>query len=152
MKHEFLGQIYINESGKKKIKLLDADSIDRAVDKYEEGDRIVLKLETFYRKRSKDQNSALHWYFSKMADETGHSLDEIKEMMKMKFLKTPMTDANGNEVVDADSGEVEMVIRETKSLSTVEFMEFMDNVRAWSERVLGVELPPPDKNWKLNLK
>lgn len=152
MKSQYFGQIYLDESGKKKLKLLNPEQMILDIDRYDVGDKIIMKLETFYRKRSKLQNDTLHWYFQTLADETGHLPAEIKEMMKFKFLKVPMTDRNGNEVVDSETGNVEMTVRETKSLTTVECMTFVEDIREWSDRVLGVFLPEPDKNWRLNLK
>lgn len=153
MKFEYHGQVYFDESaGKKKVKLLNTDQPGIDIQKYDEGDRVVMKLETFYRKMSKDQRGALHWYFDEIAKFTGHTKDEIKEMLKAKFLLVPMTDANGNEVVDARTGQVEMVVKETRSLSTVETMAFMAEIKEWAWEVLQLFLPEPDKNWKLNLK
>lgn len=153
MKHEFFGQIYLDEqTNKKRVKLFQTDLMVDAVQRYDVGDRVIMKLETFYRVRTKKQQSVMHWYFGAIADHTGHTLDEIKQMMKFKFLRVPMTDALGNEVVDSSTGEVEMITKETRSLTTIESSEFCQQIRTWAYDVLNMELPEPDANWKLQLK
>lgn len=150
MKHESLGQVYLDEqSGKKRVKLFQPDLMVDAIQRYDVGDRVILKLETFYRKRSLKQNNVFHKYIAVIADHTGHEPSEIKIMVKNTFLKAPMTDKFGNEVVDSETGEIVQITRDTSSLTTVEMIDLCDKVREWSGRILGIELPIPDSNWKI---
>ncbi len=152
MEFEYFGQVYLDDAGIKRLKLFDPDRPREDLQLYDPGDRVIMVIKTFYRERSKKQNNVMHWYFGAIAKETGHTLQEIKDMMKTKFLQEPMKDGRGNEVVDSDTGEIEMIVLSTRKLPTVRAVEFCEQVRDWARRVLNLELPVPDSNWKLNFK
>lgn len=148
MKTEILGYI---KNGK-----LDLGSrkheVQEFLDMHKEGKRVWLKMETYYPKRSLDQNKTIHWYFSLIADETGMSEKDVKDQMAKKFLTVNVVDKDGEVVVDRETGEVYTTVKETSKLSTVEMMEYMDKIRLWAIDFLNFDLPVPEKNPELRLK
>lgn len=94
-------------------------------------------LKKYTRNRTVDQNSYLHWLFGEIAKDTGTDLDYVKFWMKKKFLtvhiyKEPHT-------------------KDTSSLNTVEFNEFIENVLNYIA-TLWITYPTPEeyKKWLYN--
>lgn len=52
--------------------------------------------------------------------------------------------ANGREVVDAN-GEVHTLAASSKDLSTVEFVEYIQNIQIWAADCLGIRIPDPQE-------
>lgn len=73
------------------------------------------------------------------------SHEMIHEFLKGRFLN------NGLEVSDIQ-GEVITLPPSTKRLSTVEFMDYKDNIQRWAAEFLGISIPDPNEQALLNLK
>lgn len=83
--------------------------------------------------RSNQQNAYLHGVILQIiSEEIGDSIEEVKSAMKYKFLRH--TTRAGLET-----------IRDTSSLSTVEFEEFNENCRRWSAEFLNTYIPLPNE-------
>jgi len=97
-----------------------------------EGQHIIVSIEVYRSKRSNDQNRYL-WgvVYDLIAETTGHTVDEINEIMKTKFL-----------TVHTDLGDYS---KSSKSLNTVEFMEYIEQIRLWSMEYLGTRIPLPNE-------
>jgi hypothetical protein len=65
-----------------------------------------------------------------LADELGYTKDELHEALKWKFLQVP--------------GPLPTV-KSTAKLSTVEFIDYIDEVVRWAAQDLGVVLPDPEE-------
>ena len=88
------------------------------------------------KKRSLSQNAYLHMILGIIADETGNSLDDVKEAYRDMFLgKVPMQ----------WGGEERMVGRSTTTLDTMEANVFIDKIRAHAATELGIVLPLPEE-------
>lgn len=90
--------------------------------------------------RSQEQNA---WYWSCLvglvAEHTGYSPNEIHEVYKAKFLPKRLAMCDGN-------GEIkgEFVIGGTTAkLTTVQFSDYCEEIRAWAAQDLGVHIPDP---------
>lgn len=82
--------------------------------------------------RSDAQNRFFHGVVLKMiAEQTGQSLEEAKNMVKVMFL---MVEKNGY-----------ITLRETKKLSTVEMEELNEQCRRWAVVELGINIPLPNE-------
>lgn len=92
-------------------------------------------VEPLKKKRSLPQNAWMHAMWSEIADETGNTLDDIKDFYKDAFL--------GKVTVNV-GGEERIVPRSTTSLSTIEAAEFCEKIHAHAASVLGIYLPHPD--------
>ena len=78
-----------------------------------------------------------------VAEHTGYTVDECHDIAKQMFLpkKLAITDGNGE-----IKGEF-VVGGTTRSLTTLEFYEFVENWRKWAGQELGVTIPDPDEDY-----
>lgn len=83
-------------------------------------------------KRSLNQNRLYHEIIGLIADETGHSHDEIHEYVKAKFLPPRQIEMNGNAITVSGS---------TATLTTAQMAELTEYVMAWAASELGIVMP-----------
>lgn len=112
------------------------------------GKNIRVRFTRAYGQRSTPQN---RYYWGVVIKEIGIRLRELGHqwlededvhlMMKLKF---------NHEDVISEYGEVLELPKSTNSLTTVEFMEYIDRIRQWAQGFLDIHIPEP--NEKLNLK
>lgn len=121
-------------------------------DGFKDGEKVTIVIKTRRKPRSLKQNSVLHWYINAIADETGQSAEDIKAVLKHLFLSVDMIDQNGDIMADKSSGEVLKRYKSTTELSTVEAMEFIENIRMWALDFLGIVLPLPNEEVELKFK
>jgi len=97
--------------------------------------RWVCTLKRYQKRRSLNQNALLHKWLEIIADHTGHDMEEIKAMMKDRFLaKKPVT-----------IGKVTRLIHPgTANLDVSQMSEFMSKVQAFAATDLQISLPSPD--------
>ena len=101
-----------------------------------EGQDIDLTICKHKTQRSLNQNSYFHGVIVKMiSDETGYEIEEVKEMIRMKFLSYEIK--LGDEIV--------LVGRSTVSLTTAEFEELNSQCRRWAAQAIGLYLPEPNE-------
>ena len=88
--------------------------------------------------RSNQQNRYAHGVIFKMiSDETGMTVNEVKEAMKLTFLTYEVSRM--------------ITVRSTADLSTVEFEEFNQKCRMWASQNINLYIPLPDECDWLNL-
>ena len=90
-------------------------------------------------KRRKDRTMPQNAYYfgvvvHLIAEHTGHTSEEVHEVLKRKFLKRQIITYRGREYAVPGS---------TATLSTVEFGEYLDRCIAEAGE-LGIVIPPPD--------
>ena len=112
------------------------------------GKNIRVRFTRAYGQRSTPQN---RYYWGIVIKEIGIRLRELGHqwlededvhlMMKLKF---------NYELIHSEEGEVLELPKSTTSLTTVEFMEYIDRIRQWAQGFLDIHIPEP--NEKLNLK
>lgn len=97
------------------------------------GQAVVVKFSRPVTRRSLNQNR-LYWgvYLEVLAEHTGHSAEELHEIMKEMFLP--------RKLVAIGSREVE-VRKSTTELSTDEFNLYLLRIEAWSSQEMGVTIP-----------
>lgn len=83
-------------------------------------------------KRSNSQNRYL-WgvLYKAIADESGHSSEEVHEFMKARFLPRQFIVINGEEM---------QAHKSTTQLTVPEFAQFVDQVSAFAATELGITL------------
>lgn len=97
---------------------------------------VVRKPGKDYPQRSNSENRYFHGVILPILSEhLGYSTDEIKDILKAKFLSSPVT-VKGVEM---------LYIKPTSSLTTVEFEKFCEKIREWSSADLGCYLPEPNE-------
>ena len=114
------------------------------------GTKLRVTIEHYHPQRSLKLNAVLHWYCTELAEECGMNPEDFKMMMKIKFLRRPALDRNGEYVVDPETGEVMMFIPSTADLNSKEALELNENIRQFGIEVLNYELPLPDSNYKIH--
>lgn len=104
--------------------------------RYLEGQKIEIVVQKWRNTRSLQQS---HYYFGVVvkliSNDTGYSLDETHEILKAKFL--------GEETRIGD--EVIKYSKSTTSLKTMEFEEYLTNVREWASAELNCFIPLPSE-------
>lgn len=93
-----------------------------------EGKKVWIELSTKEPTRSAKQNALLWLYYEVIADETGHSKDDIHTWAKGKFLSQGITEVFGSKVRKTKS---------TTGLSKNDFSEYLLNIEA----ECGVPIP-----------
>ena len=63
-----------------------------------------------------------------------------------EFFKAQMT---ADEVVNRETGEIVKFPSSTSSMSTVDFSAYCEKLREYAREYLNVEIPDPDKYWRL---
>jgi hypothetical protein len=98
-----------------------------------DGAQVVVSVRKYHKTRSNNQNRYAHGVvFKLIADTTGYSTEEVKDMMRWQFLRE----------------EHEFLpprCRSTTELTTIEFEEFMTNIRQWAAEFLNVQIPLPNE-------
>jgi len=107
----------------------------REIIKLLEGLPIVVRIEKWYKKRSNPQNR-YYWgiVVAIISESTGEDdLDAIHEVLKRKFL--PKKTVLGEDIPEVS----------TKKLKTIEFEDYMSNIRMWASRDYNIYIPEPNE-------
>jgi hypothetical protein len=81
-------------------------------------------------------------FYNNLGEHVG--IQEAHEFLKGRFLF--------REVVNQELGEVIKLSKSTTELSTIEWEEYMDSIRAFSTEFLGIQIPLPNENITYDLK
>ena len=134
MATKHIAPIFLGEVRNGSLAIRDRPRLERWI-KSLDGKAIQLVVKPMRRTRSLPQNA---WYWSgvlgPIADYTGMTPEETHEAMKMMFRKKIIT-ANGRRIETVDS---------TASMSTGEFSEFIERVRAFAATELSITIPDPN--------
>jgi len=96
------------------------------------GKVVTVTVGEFKKPRSLSQNAYLHGVvYSIIADETGHTIEEIAEVLKQMFLRPRI-------VLGVP------VMGTTTELSTLEFNEYVEKIKAWAAGY-GINVPEPNE-------
>jgi hypothetical protein len=111
------------------------------------GENIVITIEKRKKKRSNNQNAFYWLVIDIMRDGFNNTLgenvgvQEVHEFLKNRFLF--------KEIVNENIGEVVKMPKSTTELSTIEFEEYLDNIRAFGLEFLGITIPYPNDQVEL---
>lgn len=92
------------------------------------------------RLRSSPENRYLHGcVLPIIANFTGYTVDEVKELVKTMFLRREI-------MLRTKTGFKEVAtVRGSSELTTAEFEKFMSDIRQWASRELGLWVPEPNE-------
>lgn len=152
MKRKNLALINLTDPDKPKLDFVSKGAVLSDLKAFKHGQRVWVEISTYYRKRSVEQNSVLHWYLTEIADETGMEMEDVKSQMAKKYLTVPQVDKNDQEVADPETGELMTRVKSTTELSTVEFNEYTEKIREWANSYLNLQLPLPNEDVELKFK
>ena len=113
------------------------------------GQRVLLTIEKYKRKRTSSQNRYLHGVVFPMLQQRlldlgwkeAVSIEWVKDLIKYQFLKM--------ETVNEKTGEVITSVRATSSLTTSEMMDFIADIQQWSAETLELYIPDPNEQIQL---
>lgn len=88
------------------------------------------KIKQYRATRSNQANRYLHACFSFLGDELGYETEEMKSIIKYKFLS-----------VERPHGTV---VKNTRDLDTKELANFINQFRRWASVEIGIYVPSPD--------
>lgn len=119
---------------------------DEAVRTYlRDGWEVELEITRLRATRSQKQNG---YYFgvvlAMLSEYTGHSVDTLHDLLKVKFLSRTEV------VLDANGDVLDKIIlgTSTRRLKTVEFARYVDDIRQWAALKLHLDIPDPDPSWR----
>jgi len=95
-----------------------------------EGKRVEVSVEKYRKKRSNDQNRYYWFIMDLISKETGQDPLSLHEAFKFRF-----------------SGKITfkglIIPQSTKTRDTVEFTNYIENIRSWANEFLGLSIPLP---------
>ena len=98
----------------------------------------LIKIEKYSKKRSNPQNRYYHGCVLKyLSETTGFTVAEMHEVLKSKFL--PYERAN------RATGQMVQFGRSTTELNTLQYEEFLEQVRIWAINELDCYIPLPNE-------
>lgn len=108
-----------------------------------EGKEVVIRVEQKTKKRTISQNAYLHLLFGIFATELNKlgntfSMQEIKDMMKFKFLMIDIINYENGEVIGHR-------IKDTSELTTTETAKFIDDIIHYGLTEFDIQLPLPSE-------
>ena len=111
------------------------EGLIQACKKYPEGAYLVVSKNK--PNRSNEQN---RYYFGVvvkiLSNETGYTVDEMHEILKYKFLGVKEISWGTDRIV---------TIKDSKSLKTDEFEDYLKRIREWASAELSIYLPLPNE-------
>jgi len=134
IKPVFFGEI-VETSGVKKIQFNSPSDVQRYLQGFEKGDKMQATIEKKRKARTTREN-AYYWgvVIKVLSEEWGYWEDEVHDLLREQFLK-----------VHPDDGKP-AYIKSTKRLSTVEFEDYLANIRMWASSEHGIFVPLPNEN------
>ena len=116
------------------------------------GTKLKLTIENYRPQRSLSQNNVFYWWVDLLSEELSIETERLKEVLKYKFLRRPVLDSKGEEMVDEETGEVEWYVPSTTELDKLEYSVFLDKIFIWAQDFANTSLPLPDENYKINFQ
>jgi hypothetical protein len=113
-----------------------------------EGKDVLITFEKPKKKRSNPQNAFYYGVIIPIVQnclkEAGHVMtnESTHDLIKLKFLKEII-------LVNEDTGEVVERVKSTTELSTSQFMDFVAEIRQFTNEYFGVDIPEPNENLTL---
>ena len=72
-----------------------------------------------------------------------YTLDEIHDFFGKKYLPK-------KEILDPETGELIKITVSTAELDTIGMMDYWDQCVKFGAEILGIDIPPPDPEWRDN--
>lgn len=122
----------VPQSGEKPLR----DIILEYLEKFKENELFTVVIKPYKAQRSNPQNRYMHYAFNLVADHYGYEMEDVKELMKDKFL--------GYEEVEI-AGQIIKKLKSTTDLNTEQQEIFMDKVRRFWLEFDGFIIPLPNE-------
>jgi hypothetical protein len=123
-----------------RLKIWDKAGFEKYILQYE-GKDVTIEVRRKKAKRSDQQNKFFHSWVGLLAEHTGYSSEEMKDILKYKFLRV--------EDINDQTGETFTYTKNTSKLNKIEFAEFCDDIQKWCMDLFKIKLPLPSENWEI---
>lgn len=124
---------------------------NRIMDMFEDGTKLTITVQPYVRKKSLGQNNLFHLLCEIIAKELAWSREDVKLFLKDKYGQyEPLTDRNGEDMVDIDTGEIMQRMRSLSDYSKDEMTELINGVYEFGEKH-NIRLPHPEDAKNFNL-
>lgn len=114
------------------------------------GKDVYISVEKMQRNRSNNQNC---YYWGVVIKLCRAGLIDIGYRVSQEqthdFLKSNFAT---KEIVNEDSGEILRSVGSTTEMNTMEFSNFIEYIQQWAAEYLGVVIPSPNEELKINFK
>lgn len=137
MKQTFTFNARIDKKDKARIIFDNRNYFDFMIKKFGDQEKVSVIIENRRSQRSLAQNS--YWWgvcYPIMAEATGHTIEEIHEIMKTMFMPKKLVVIKGVEFEIAKS---------TTKMSIGEAVEYTDKIRNFSIQELNTNIPSPEE-------
>ncbi|HMU69193.1 MAG TPA: hypothetical protein PKC38_04260 [Chitinophagales bacterium] len=101
------------------------------------GKSIEITVRRKKKHRSVQQNRYYWLVVTMLSDYTGFTKDEMHAILRSKFLRA--------EKVNEDTGVVYEYVKSTTELTTVEYEEYLDDVRRFAAQEFNMNVPMPNE-------
>lgn len=140
MRIEGLGFIDKSDPARTKLRMANKSQFQYDLNLFDEHTKVLFTVETFKDVRTLSQNGRMHLYFDKIAKYTGMDNQQVKSVLKLKFLLRDLTDKDGNVVVDESTGEVMKYVEHTHLLDQDEAEIFLREIEMWALDFLSLNV------------
>lgn len=114
----------------KSLKYFEIDRMKKYLSTLKDGQMLSIEIDKQKKNRSTSQNSMYWAILSEISNETGHSSDELHDFFKNKFLPRRYIKIGKSKL---------RAIPTTTNLTTLEFTEYIENIKAFTATELGME-------------
>jgi len=122
-----------------------------ALSSFEEGTKVTWVIQSYVRAKSLGQNNLFHMLCDIIARDLSWSREDVKLFLKDKYGQyEPLTDRSGEEMVDADTGEILQHMRSLSTYSKEEMSELINGTYEFAEKH-KIKLPNPEDARNYNL-
>ena len=127
---------YANIDDKGKLTLSNPDAFKEELKKLS-GKRVYVIVDTERQKRSNDQNE-FYWgvALKLISDHTGHTCEELHDILKYKFLGTDEKKI---------AGETVKILKSTTRQKTDEFETYLESIRRFALLELNIKIALPNE-------
>lgn len=136
MKQTLTFNAKIDKKDKAKIIFDNRNYFDFMIGRFKDGEKVSVIVENRRSQRSLAQNA--YWWgvcYPIIAETTGHTIEEIHEIMKVMFLPKKFIVIKGMEFE---------IPKSTRNLSVGEAVEYTNKIRTFSAQELNANIPTPE--------
>ena len=117
-----------------------------------EGKEITVTFDYYVRKRSTAQN-AYYWpviveYVMEALIDAGYRREALDHETVHDYLKDKFLRFMKRRIYNRETGKYIVTKPTTTTMTTWEFMDYMEAIVIWAAEFLNIQIPDPDKEWK----
>lgn len=151
MKRKQLAKIDLSNPDRPKVEFANLKAFQGDLLDFNDEAKVYITIETYYRKRTLNQNNYFHLICSMIGDETGQDLESVKSTIKLLYARKPVLDKNGEQLWNIETGEPLEYVQDTRDMTTVEMVDLCEKARMFALDYFGIVVPLPNEQVELKL-